>query len=309
MAERRVRVLYIAGAGRSGSTLLECILNELPGVCAAGEVTHIWDRAFRQNQLCGCGRPFRECGFWRDVRRAAFGNEHVDHAAALALRASLCRLHNVPRFLVPALRGRRFAARLAHYGDLLRRLYRGISSVSGADVVIDSSKYPAEAFLLGAVEGIDLAVVHMVRHSNAVAYAWQKWKVRPDVHWTTAYMARYPFLKTAVGWNVFNLLIGGLSRLGVPYRRIRYEDLVADPRGAVQAVTGLLGVEPGELPGVRAGEVVLRGNHTASGNPVRLTVGPLALALDSEWRERTPRHQRLLVNLLTFPLLKKYGYL
>ncbi|HET9947851.1 MAG TPA: hypothetical protein VFQ22_02880 [Longimicrobiales bacterium] len=309
MAEPPVRVLYIAGAGRSGSTLLECLLNELPGVCAAGEVTHVWDRGFRKNELCGCGTPFHDCGFWRDVRRVAFGGSDVDVAAAAELRSSLCRLYNIPRLLAPAAaRGRRFRARLSRYGDLLTRLYRAVAVVSGARVVVDSSKYPPEAFLLAGMGNIDLSILHVVRHSNAVAYAWQKWKERPDVHWTTAYMARYPFLKTAMAWNVFNALIESLGRRGVPYQRARYEDLVADPRAVVLEAARFLGIEPGALSGVREGAVVLGGNHTASGNPVRLRTGTLPLTLDTEWSERAPRHQRFLVNVLTSPLLRRYGY-
>jgi len=37
---KAVRVVYLGGLGRSGSTLLERLLGELPGVCPAGEVVH-----------------------------------------------------------------------------------------------------------------------------------------------------------------------------------------------------------------------------------------------------------------------------
>lgn len=305
----RVRVLYIAGAGRSGSTLLECILGELPGVAAAGEVTHLWERGLRQNQLCGCGTPFHECPFWQEVRRSALeGLGDRDYEALASARNSLCTFANLPRLALPRLRTRAFQAQLDRYARTLERVYRAVRDVSGARVVVDSSKYPPEAFLLRATDGVDLAVVHLVRDSNAVAYAWQKWKVRPDVHWTRAYMARYPFLKTALGWNAFNLAIGSLRSLGVPYRLIRYEDLVRDPRESVLAVARMLHLEPPSLDFLQDGRVVLRGNHTVSGNPSRFRRGPVELRVDTEWREKAPRLQRALVSLLTFPLRRKYGY-
>ena len=49
------RVLYIGGLGRSGTTLLERILGELPGACALGEVVHLWDRDVRADERCACG--------------------------------------------------------------------------------------------------------------------------------------------------------------------------------------------------------------------------------------------------------------
>src|SRR6476469_754930 len=54
-------VLFIAGWGRSGSTLLDRMLGQVPGVFSAGELRDIWDRGVREDRLCGCGQPFHEC--------------------------------------------------------------------------------------------------------------------------------------------------------------------------------------------------------------------------------------------------------
>ena len=62
-------VLFIVGASRSGSTLLERLLNELPGVMSVGELQRVWRRGFVENQLCSCGQPFHDCPFWGEVRQ------------------------------------------------------------------------------------------------------------------------------------------------------------------------------------------------------------------------------------------------
>jgi len=59
-----IRVLYIGGWGRSGSTLLDLILGQAPGLFSAGEVREIWQSGLAENRLCGCERPFRDCSFW-----------------------------------------------------------------------------------------------------------------------------------------------------------------------------------------------------------------------------------------------------
>ena len=56
-----VRVLFIGGLGRSGSTLLDRMLGQLDGVWSVGELVHIWQRGLQENNLCGCGRRFRDC--------------------------------------------------------------------------------------------------------------------------------------------------------------------------------------------------------------------------------------------------------
>ena len=63
----KVKVIYIAGEGRSGSTLLERILGQHNKIFAAGELIHIWERSFMENQLCSCGKSFYECEVWKDI--------------------------------------------------------------------------------------------------------------------------------------------------------------------------------------------------------------------------------------------------
>ena len=67
VGDGRVRLLYVGGAGRSGSTLLDLLLSEVPGMFAAGEVRYLWNRGVRDNELCGCGQSFLSCPFWSAV--------------------------------------------------------------------------------------------------------------------------------------------------------------------------------------------------------------------------------------------------
>ena len=53
-------ILFIVGSSRSGSTLLERLLNELPGVLSVGELKRMWRRGFVENRLCSCGQPFHD---------------------------------------------------------------------------------------------------------------------------------------------------------------------------------------------------------------------------------------------------------
>ncbi len=55
MAQGPIPLLYIGGVGRSGSTLVERVLNEAPEVHAMGETHHLWERGITADQLCGCG--------------------------------------------------------------------------------------------------------------------------------------------------------------------------------------------------------------------------------------------------------------
>ena len=76
------QVLYIGGCTRSGSTLVDRALGELPGVLSTGELGLITTHGIVDNRLCGCGKPFRSCSFWSAVGATAYLREADELFAA-----------------------------------------------------------------------------------------------------------------------------------------------------------------------------------------------------------------------------------
>src|SRR5918996_2767955 len=58
-----VKTLYILGMTRSGSTILENVLGNVPGFFAAGEIHWLW-RSLVAGVPCGCRRPIDDCPVW-----------------------------------------------------------------------------------------------------------------------------------------------------------------------------------------------------------------------------------------------------
>jgi hypothetical protein len=307
-----VRVVFVGGLGRSGTTLLERMLGECPGVCPLGEVVHLWHRALNHDERCACGRRFSACGFWREVGAQAFGGwDRVDTVRIGTLAARVERTRHLPRLAVPRLAIPASPAGPAHlvaeYAGYYARVYRAAAEVSGARVVIDSSKHSALAYCLRWAAGIDLRVVHMVRDSRGVAYSWTKTVPRPETDGTDE-MTRYRPGHTALLWNAHNAAFGLLRRRGVPVHRVRYEELLADPAATLRQVAAFAGVDPGDLDFLSRDSVRLGTCHSVAGNPMRFSTGDLPLRRDDSWREDLPSCQRRLVGALTAPLLSAYGY-
>src|SRR3954447_22091528 len=167
-ARTRPTVLYLGGLGRSGTTVLERVLGELPGACSVGELVHLWGRGVLEDETCGCGHPFSQCPFWAEVGRRAFGGWDRAQAERMEqLRPRVDRTRFIPRLVAPRLFGRRPAG-LHEYVNAYLRLYRAIGETTGGGVVIDSSKHSSLAFCLRTEPGIDLRVVHVVRDSRGV---------------------------------------------------------------------------------------------------------------------------------------------
>jgi len=299
-----LKVLFIGGYGRSGSTLLDRVLGQVPGFLSVGELRHVFEEGFLENRRCGCGTRFRECGFWRAVTVRAFGpleRAEVDEMAALKRR--------VDRWWKAPLLGWRLGTPRARrevgaYREVLRRLYAAIAAESGARVLIDSSKDVSHGYALrGLEDSLDLHVLHLVRDPRAVAFSWQRKKFNPGADEP---MNRYSLLRTSAEWTAINALTRFHRRSGARYASLRYGDFAADPEAAVEGVLGFLGEPDRPNPVAPDRTVHLAADHTAAGNPNRFRRGEVAIRPDEEWRRSMSPAGRLLVGALTLPGLRRY---
>lgn len=306
MREDKVKVLYIAGWGRSGSTMLDNLLGQVDGLFSAGELCYTWAHDLAENGLCGCGATPKECEVWGPVF-AAESVAGIDAREMARLEWENLRTRHLP-LMLDRRGGKLLASRLSGYLSNLERFYRETRRVTGARVVVDSSKSPSYGWALGMASGIDLYVVHLVRDPRATAYSWLKKKLQPD-RGEAGYMDQHPPAKSSLLWTVWNASAAAFWRRSPGrYLPLRYEDLVADPGAALLRILEMVGEGDRDLPFVRGREVDLRVSHTIAGNPNRFRTGTMELRLDDEWKRGMGLRDRALVTLLTLPLLARYGY-
>lgn len=300
------QILYIGGSQRSGSTLLDRMLAQLPLHVSVGELVHIWERGLRKNELCGCGQRFRECDFWAAVGDEAFGGwDNLNPDAMARLQHSVDRTRYIPMMIVPWAFPR-YRVRQDRYVRILERLYLAIGGVSGANVIVDSSKHVSFAVLLRRVVSTRLRVVHLVRDARAVAFSLSKRVRRPEGGGVEDYMHTEGSFRAAMEWSAFNLLFELLGALGVEKSRIRYEDLMASPSSAIRRLVPA--AEVGDLSFIDDRSTDLVMSHSVSGNPMRFTQGKVRLQVDDAWSGAMDRMDRFIVSLTAWPLLLRYGY-
>jgi hypothetical protein len=187
--------------------------------------------------------------------------------------------------------------------------------VSGARLLIDSSKHASLAFCLRwATQAgrLDLRVAHVVRDSRGVAQSWAKQVRRPEANGgAEEYMAQWSSSKVAMHWTAENGAFALLRRRGVPVRTVRYEEFLADPRRSLLGIAEFAGlpVTEDDLSFLGDDHATLSANHTASGNPMRFQTGRIELRRDDAWRTGMPPARRRAVTALTLPLLRHYRYL
>ncbi|MFC0050859.1 sulfotransferase [Streptomyces actinomycinicus] len=298
-----VRVLYITGWMRSGSTLLGNVLNELPGVRHIGELHFLWKNGVLgtgTNSTCGCGRPLTGCPLWSEALAAlpAGGTAATAHRM-LSLQRNLMRTRHTRARLAEARGARPAAPGVTELLDQSAAVYRRIAAEGAGRLVVDGSKCPAEAAALLGRADLDVRVLHIVRDPRATALSYRSAK---------EYIDPMSPARSSGYWTAFNLaseLVG--TAAGARYLRIRHEDLCARPRATTAEVLRFAGLDD-EVPVDDGGRIGLGVNHTVTGNPDRLRRGETRIRPDDRWRTALSPSDIAAATVPALPLLARYGY-
>jgi len=305
-----VHVLYIAGIGRSGSTLLCRTLGAIDGFLGTGELMRIFSRGVTNGDLCGCGAPVSACGVWRPVLAELHRREpQLDPARLENIRRRLTEGWPLLRYYFLPSSLARVDAEANELRRFLAAFYRSVRAATGARVIVDASKNMAFARLLTETPGIRVSLVHLVRDSRGVAYSLRRRRRRPGTNGRQEHFTQHgPVLASSL-WTMAQLMTEPLRRHASRYLRVRYEDFVSAPSTAIERILEFAG-EPVRRPlgHVNGESVSLGAHHLIASNPNRERRGEIRLHEDVAWRRAMPHGSKYLVTALTLPLLRRYGY-
>jgi hypothetical protein len=334
--ETPVRILMITGSARSGSTILDIVLGNHPHIESVGEVMDLirtgWisreslrgiDPMRLRRPICTCGKrldvlyvdtPDEACPFWSRVRGEWVERtdpESIENYPKLRGYFERTRLAVLIQQCLRLLyEKRRQSVLFRSYARLTRAFFESIRAVSGKPIIVDSTKSPVRAFAHSLVPGIDLYVVHLVRDGRGVITSRRKTfkkDLRAGIMWDHE---GYPMWRTIVRWIGLNLAAEWVcTRLGPKKTmRLRYEDFVADPKGALERIGSLIELDLTDVADAASSGQPMQAGHNVGGNKTKKS-GIITLRPDAqEWRTALSTAEKRLSWLLIGWLLRRYGY-
>jgi hypothetical protein len=306
-----VRVIYIIGAGRSGSTLLDAVLANHPDAVGVGELVNLHSAGWTSNEVCACGQLGTECGFWTRVREAWQRRVPEATVAGYVELQKRIEFYSGLGLLQIARMLRQRISPTADFQAYLRQteaLYQAIAEISGKSVVVDSSKHPLRGALLAHLPNIDLRLVHLVRDARAVTWSRKKALDADKQSGVQTAIQPRPAWYSVAYWafvNVLSLLICLARRR--QSLRMRYEDFVAEPTTQLERVGRVCGLDYSATAEALRTGAALKVEHPIAGNRMRMK-GSVTLKPDWEWRERLPARDRAVCWLCAGWLLLAFGY-
>ena len=252
---------------------------------------------------CSCGKPLRDCPLWSPVMErfhAALPDMTLEQADLITRK-----VETYPERLRDA----------SHYWDqyvkLWRVMFAAITEVSGASVIINSSKTGRHSLcrpLSLAQAGFDVSLLQMMRDPRAVT--WSKLRREIDKGHLLSASSKFAAASFAgLHWSLTNASTGWKYHTGekLPYYEMRYEDFMEQPVEKLTEVQQRFGIDFSRSIEIVESDGEIESAHLASGNEIRFQV-PLHLRPQPPtWKSALPRPAKFGV-LVSTPIAHHYGY-
>jgi hypothetical protein len=301
-SEEGIRLVYIVGAPRSGSTITGLLAGAHERAFFTGELHRFPPVPSDRERRCACGRKAVDCPFWTAVE-ADFTRE-VDVAAFHRGQERFEQWRSYPRVAVDGVTD---SHGLDEHGHRLAILLKAIARHSGKRVIVDSCKNAVRGRILErlASEGISVYFVHVVRDGRG--FMWSEMR-RPGGIDGAPRTIRETGPILALRWVGSNVLSYALcSGRDHRYLRIRYEDLASAPRQVLGRLGKFLGLDYSEVIRRVEAQEEFPAGHAVGGN--RLRFGSTRISgVDKAWRYQLPLTGRFAFWALAGWLALVYGY-
>jgi hypothetical protein len=235
MRPQDIKIIYIAGYSRSGSTLLDIMIGNFDGNCSCGEISFLPENGIRDREYCSCGSHVVNCSFWKEVIHTWDRNRSLSNDEYIAYNKSFFRNKRIAsliwKFLFPDEKFRVFMKDT-------QKLYESIWFHNHHKVIIDSSKSPYRLLLLKKI-GFEITTIHLIRSIKGVLYSTSKLlKTDPEAGIEKAISPRKK-MKVIFTWVLANILTR-IFTIGNKRIKITYEGLLSKPYATLCSIPNIV---------------------------------------------------------------------
>lgn len=253
-----MKIIYIAGDGRSGSTLLDSILSNIDGSLSVGECHRFWIRFYEGETHCACGKMITDCELWSDVDIQL--RERFDDYAPEQFKKRVIEIQQYRNFKkIPVLVA---SQEWQSFCEQVKAFYEIIASHAKNKVIIDSSKSISWAYFLEQLAFSEIYIIHLERNLPSVANSWRKKILLPEYSSKEVYMPVKSILLSTKSWVKIKVMAKRLKRAD-HYLFVSYEKLCKQPDLWLKKIKSFVNED------LNLEHLQMLPTHAIGGNPMR----------------------------------------
>ncbi|TYC15659.1 hypothetical protein ES677_04775 [Bizionia gelidisalsuginis] len=278
-----MNLIYLLGAGRSGTTLIATVLNSNASITTIGEM-HQFYEYLEDDKKCSCEKPLNKCKFWCETYTCLdLKPVEISHNRKLVKIKEGHR--NIPALLFKKKEDQ-------EYLNTQTPIFECLKKNTETPWLLDSSKYVARYLLLKRSKKIKIKGIYVIRDVRGVINSFGK-----QVQTTKSPIA------TIIYYTLINLFAQLVCWLDKDVIKLKYEDFVDNPEKALDYILKNTINEEASVQLDNEFDMphIIGGNRMKSNKQI-------IIKKDLNWKKTIPRNKQLLYYFLTFPLmiLNKY---
>ncbi|AYO17485.1 sulfotransferase [Vibrio owensii] len=285
MKETKPKVIYLIGAGRSGTTILATLLNNSNSIVNVGELHHLPDNIINEG-LCSCGVKLIGCEKWSSVI-----SKEITSIEYMKQKSSIdSHLNNIVNIFLPN--------RFKLFERVNTRLFQSLSKENGYKQVLDAAKFPGRALALSRISDLDTKFIYLVRDPRGVSYSFGK-KVQTSKG----------IVSSCIYYNAINFLSEIYMRFFFKNSciKVRYEDLLDNPEVVLKNIGLHLDEDLTSVSNKIRTDKYFSIGHIVGGNRLKES-REVKLRFDNRWLNDMKPWRRKIIYFLTFPFNFINGY-
>ena len=277
-------IIYLLGAGRSGTTLIATVLNNNSFIHTLGEMHQFLEYIEHENK-CSCGETVSDCIYWGNILNR-LKNEGIISSIDYQQFEKKEKHKNIPKLLLKK------NPDIA-YLELHEGIFQVINESHQEQWVLDSSKYLARYLLLKRSNKLKIKGIYIVRDVRGVVTSFKK-KVQTS---------RKP-LSAIFYYLLINIFAQIISWTDKGVIKIRYEDFVQKPEENIKYIFQKalnFELDNFSMPDNFEMPHIIGGNRMKSNKQIQIRP-------DNKWKTELTRWEQIIYYVLAFPvmLINKY---
>lgn len=254
------RVIYIIGAGRSGTTLLDIILGNASDIFSAGEL----NRFTKRNGIPSNARDEAISDFWLSVSDQLKTESFNEPRRYLKLAHKFEYHTSFYQFALSPYEKAEFKTYAGYQQALFRSIAKNAEKYQGKNIIVDSSKYPLRALVLAKIFQKDISFIYIKRDPSIVVESFQTKNIEQPA-------------KSRMGANIYLLAVNALAVWAVKklcktnkVSVIRFDDLLSAPVAELERIEKDIGLDLGIPKQLIKQKLPLKVGYLFDGNRLRL---------------------------------------
>ncbi|MHA1386613.1 MAG: hypothetical protein ACTSR3_22905 [Candidatus Helarchaeota archaeon] len=315
---KRFKIIYVAGTGRNGSTLLDIVLGNSAKIQSTGELYEaitVWST----NKRCSCGKKISNCKFWSEVHSLIEKEFKVsDFITILEIQNHFEKNILAPLYLF--FNKIICSNKIKLYKKFLKLLYTSIFTVSKKAILVDSSKNLLHGYILSDIFRDDFYLIHLIRDGRGQLWSWMRMGKIPildislrksnskkdskeQYHWWSGFLY-------ALIWVSYNLL-SFFAMLKAKFKKsiqINYENFCKNPIKYIKKISRLINEDLSDLIDIIKKNNAFMPSHLIAGNRIRMLNQIIISTPDEEWKVKLPEKYKQNFWVIAGWLSVIYGY-